>query len=243
MGIEKKYNDYLAVDIKDLKVPKNKIFSFIGKNGAGKTTTIKMMLGILKPTKGYVYINGRNMHVQEEGMLVKRKMAYIADTPLVYESLTGYEFVEFMANLYGIEMTKELHDEIGRWFERFGMLDKKDEIIGDYSHGTQQKVAIIAAMIHKPKLLILDEPTVGLDPQSIKILKDILIEFAEKDGTVFLSTHILAIAEEISDEFAIIDKGKIKYNGNMCDIKKAFGEESTLESIFINLTEGDEYGH
>ena len=96
MGIEKKYNDYLAVDIKDLKVPKNKIFSFIGKNGAGKTTTIKMMLGILKPTKGYVYINGRNMHVQEEGMLVKRKMAYIADTPLVYESLTGYEFVEFM---------------------------------------------------------------------------------------------------------------------------------------------------
>lgn len=237
--LKKRYNEILAVDIDELRISRNKIFSFIGKNGAGKTTTIKMMLGILKPSNGYIYIDGKNMHIQEEAMDAKHKMAYIADTPLVYESLTGYEFIEFMASLYGCKITGELNKEIKSWLKKFEMLEKKDEVIGNYSHGTQQKVAIIAALIHKPELLILDEPTVGLDPQSIKILKDVLKEFARNGGTVFLSTHILSIAQEISDTFAIIDKGKIKYSGDINNIKTTFGEECTLESIFIKLTEDD----
>lgn len=239
-NITKQYGELIAVDIEKLSVRNGRIFSFIGKNGAGKTTTIKMMLGILMPTGGYVYIDGKNMHIQEEAIEVKKKMAYIADTPLVYESLTGREYVKFISSLYDTAITDELEKEIEEWFIKFEMFDKLDEYIGGYSHGTQQKVAIIAALVHKPQIVILDEPTVGLDPQSIKTLKDVLVEFAEHGGLVFLSTHILSIAEEISDEFAIIDHGKIMFQGNIEEAKQAFGKSFNLEELFIYLTDTGE---
>ena len=212
-------------------VPKKSIFAFVGKNGAGKTTTIKSIIGLLNIDSGYIKINGKDVKTNKDE--VKKDIAFIADTPMVYDYLTGYEFVKFMANMYGIPETKELDERIEELFEKFEIEDKAESFINTYSHGTKQKIAIIGALIHNPKLLIMDEPTVGLDPKTTKLLKDILIEENKKGTTIFLSTHILSIAEEVCDRLAIIDGGKIKYQGTMQEIKNYY---SSLENAFIELT-------
>ena len=226
----KKYDSYEAVCIDRLHVPKHSIFAFIGKNGAGKTTTIKSIVGLLNVDNGYIKVNGKNIKTNKKD--VKKNIGYIADTPMVYDYLTGYEFVKFMANIYGIEDGEELEELIKYYINKFEIDDKVNEFINTYSHGTKQKIAIIATLIHKPNLLILDEPTVGLDPQTTKILKDVLVEEREKGTTIFISTHILSVAEEICDRLAIIDKGIIKYQGTMEDINKHY---NSLEEAFLDL--------
>lgn len=230
-NVIKKYGSIDAINIKKLEVPEKSLFAFIGKNGAGKTTTIKSIIGLLNIDNGYIKVN--NKDVKKDKNEVKKEIGFIADTPMVYEYLTGYEFVKFMANMYGIDDGQELEECMRCLFEKFEIEDKVNDFVNTYSHGTKQKIAIIGALIHKPKLLILDEPTVGLDPQTTKILKDVLLEEQKKGTTIFLSTHILSIAEEICDRLAIIDKGIIKFQGTMEEIKSYY---SNLEEAFIELT-------
>ena len=231
-NVIKKYGSIEAINIKKLEIPKGSLFAFIGKNGAGKTTTIKSIVGLLNIDAGYIKIDNKDLKKYKNE--IKKEIGFIADTPMVYDYLTGYEFVKFMANIYGINDNEILEKRMESYFRRFEMEDKASDFINTYSHGTKQKVAIIATLIHNPKLLILDEPTVGLDPQTTIILKEVLLEEQEKGTTVFLSTHILPIAEEICDRVAIIDKGKIKYQGTMEEINKYY---LNLEDAFVELTE------
>ena len=236
-----KFGEFTAIHINELHVPKKCIFGFLGKNGAGKTTTIKTIIGMLQATTGDISVGDYNM--KSNFFDVKKIIGYVADKPNVYEYLTGVEFVRFMANLYGIKDSSELEDEIQSWLKRLDLQNKANELISGYSHGTKQKIALIGALIHKPQLLILDEPTVGLDPQSTKELKEIIIEFRNNGGTVFLSTHILEIAEQICDEYAIIDKGNILATFTQEKLKTDFDNKS-LEDIFLMITEkGVCYGY
>lgn len=231
-NVIKKYGSIEAINIRKLEVPEGSLFAFIGKNGAGKTTTIKSIVGLLNIDAGYIKINNKDLKKNKNE--IKKEIGFIADTPMVYDYLTGYEFVKFIANIYGIKDNDILEKRMESYFRRFKMEDKASDFINTYSHGTKQKVAIIATLIHNPKLLILDEPTVGLDPQTTIILKEVLLEEQKKGTTIFLSTHILSIAEEICDRVAIIDNGKVKYQGTMEEINKYY---SNLEDAFVELTD------
>lgn len=231
-NVIKKYGSIEAINIRKLEVPEGSLFAFIGKNGAGKTTTIKSIVGLLNIDAGYIKINNKDLKKNKNE--IKKEIGFIADTPMVYDYLTGYEFVKFIANIYGIKDNDILEKRMESYFRRFKMENKASDFINTYSHGTKQKVAIIATLIHNPKLLILDEPTVGLDPQTTIILKEVLLEEQKKGTTIFLSTHILSIAEEICDRVAIIDNGKVKYQGTMEEINKYY---SNLEDAFVELTD------
>lgn len=233
-NVVKKYGNTVAVEIDRLHVPKGTVFGFLGKNGAGKTTTIKMVTGMLRPNNGTIKVNG--FDILKDSISAKKLIGYVADKPNVYEKLTGREFAKFMANLYGIKDNDSLDEEISRLLYRLDLEEKADSYIQGYSHGMKQKISLIGALIHKPKLLILDEPTVGLDPQSARQLKDIILEQKESGGTVFLSTHILEVAEKLCDIVAIIDKGHILYTGTITELKDKLGRDTSLEEAFLRIT-------
>lgn len=238
VDLSKFYGKLKAVDSLSLKV-ENEIFGFLGPNGAGKTTTIKMMTGLLKPSSGTVRICG--FDIQTDSIEAKKNLALVPDTPTLYEKLTPVEFLQFIGEIYGVDkttITKRIENLLGM----FELSDRAAELIESFSHGMKQKCALAAALIHDPGVLFLDEPTVGLDPKSAKMFKDILKNLTERGVTVFMSTHILEIAQNICDRIGIINKGKLIAHGNIDQLRTLSEKgEKNLEEIFLELTGGSEY--
>jgi len=240
----KKFGDKAAVDGISFDVNGGEIFGFLGPNGAGKTTTIKMIVGLLKPTSGTLKVGGYD--TQMEPVQAKAVSGYVPDEPNLYPKLTGRELLQFVGRLYGVplDMINRRSDE---FFRLFDLTEAADETIDSYSHGMQQKTSLAAALIHDPQVLVLDEPTVGLDPKSARLIKDILYQFATRGAAVFLSTHILEIAERMCDRIGIIHQGKLIAVGTMDELRRNGGdkeiaaESGSLEDIFLNLTGGSEY--
>jgi ABC-2 type transport system ATP-binding protein len=233
--LSKRFGNQLAVDDLNLEIIPGELFGFLGPNGAGKTTTIKMIAGILKPTSGKVEICG--MDIQEKPELAKMKIGYVPDTPYLYDRLTAKEFLEFTGGLYHIDddIIKKRSIELFELFDMNGWINRKCE---QYSHGMRQKVVFSAALLHQPEVLVVDEPMVGLDPQSAKLVKDLLKEYAAKGNTVFVSTHMLAVAEELCDKIGIINNGKLVALGNLHQLKaQADSTDGNLETLFLKLTE------
>jgi len=236
--LSKEYNGLLAVDDLNLQVG-NELFVFLGPNGAGKTTTIKMMTGLLKPTSGTVKIEGYDL--LEQPIEAKQQFGLVPDTPVLYEKLTLKEFLQFIAKLYNVE-NNTFKRRFANLIELFDLENRTNDLIQDFSHGMKQKSILAAALIHDPKVLFLDEPTVGLDPKSARNLKDLLRGLVEKGTTIFMSTHILEIAEAMCDRVAIIDKGKLIACGTMQELRlQSRQKEQSLEEIFLELTGGSEY--
>lgn len=219
-----------AVDNLSLKVEKGDIYGFIGPNGSGKTTTIKAIVGILDFNEGDILIDGTS--IKDDPVLCKSKIAYIPDNPDIYEYLTGIGYLNFVADIYEIdEKTRE--ELIKKYADLFGITNNLGDLISTYSHGMKQKLVIISALIHKPKLLILDEPFVGLDPKASYSLKEIMHELCKEGSAIFFSTHVLDVAEKLCNKVAIIKNGKLVIEG---DIKKVIKDKS-LESIFLEITD------
>ncbi len=231
-NLSKNYGDFLAVDNINIEINQGELFGFLGPNGAGKTTTIKMMVGLLKPTGGRAVLGG--LDIEKESVEAKRINGYVPDEPFLYDKLTGFEFLEFVADLWKVEKETK-YKNIDKYLNFFELEDKRDHFIQSYSHGMRKKIALAAALVHEPKILYLDEPTVGLDPKSAKLMKELLKNFCQKGGTVFLSTHILEIAENLCSKVAIINKGKIIAQGTVEELKQQ-NKEASLEDIFLELT-------
>ncbi|MGB4338701.1 MAG: ABC transporter ATP-binding protein [Bacillota bacterium] len=245
-GLTKRYGDMFAVDGLDLDVEAGEIFGFLGPNGAGKTTTINMLIGITAPTSGTVTLGGVNVHTDPEK--AKAMVGYVPDQPNMYDKLTAWEFLMFVANLYGMDR-KRAERRAWQLLEMFELTDRAREQTGGFSHGMKQKTVIAAALLHEPRILFMDEPTVGLDPRSARQVKDILRELAREGCTVFLTTHVLEIAERMCDRIGIIQKGKLLTVGTMEDLRRAASAKgapaavngSTLEDLFLELTGGADY--
>jgi len=236
-NLTKKFGEIVAVNRLNLSVSEGEIFGFIGPNGAGKTTTLRMMSGILAPTEGSIMIDGIDMARQPEK--AKQRMGYIPDRSFLYEKLTGMEFLRFTADLFGVEdgLFKEKSES---FLKEFSIYDWRDELIESYSHGMKQRLIISAALLHEPKVLIIDEPMVGLDPAGIRMIKILFRDLAKKGTTLFMSTHTLSVAENVCDRIGVIHKGKLIAIGTVEDLKdSARVEEGDLEKVFLILTEGD----
>lgn len=222
-------NGKTAVHNLSLNVEKGDLFAFIGHNGAGKSTTIKSVVGILPFTEGNIYIDG--MSVKDNPIKCKQIIGYIPDNPDLYESLTGTAYLNFIADLFGVskEKRKEIIDNYAKKFE---LVDDLNNYISSYSHGMKQKLALISAFVHEPKLLVLDEPFVGLDPKATFIVKNVMKEFCENGGAIFFSTHILEVAQKLCNKIAIIKNGELVVSGKMEEITK----DNSLEDVFMELT-------
>ena len=203
--VSRDYGRIKAVKELNLHIPGGECFGFLGPNGAGKTTTLKMLAGLLIPTTGKIFINGHD--VQEEPLKAKQEMAFVPDKPFIYEKLTGGEFLDFMLDIYGFSRNggRQKREEL---LEMFSLAEWQDELVENYSHGMKQKLIITGAFIHEPKLLVIDEPMVGLDPYGHKLVKDLFRKFVAGGNSVFLSTHQLSVAQEICDRISIIDRGE-----------------------------------
>lgn len=238
VDLVKRFGDKVAVDQVSFTVHGGEIFGFLGPNGAGKTTTIKMIVGLLRPTSGVVRVGG--FDVQQQALQAKAVSGYVPDEPNLYEKLSARELLRFVGDLYGIPA-----DQVGRRTDEllrlFDLTEAGDDTIDSYSHGMRQKTALAAALVHDPQLLVLDEPTVGLDPKSARLIKDILRQLADRGAAVFLSTHILEIAERMCDRIGIINRGELIAVGTMEELRSLGRGESTLEDIFLGLTGGAEY--
>lgn len=231
-NITKQFGNHTAVDNISLEVKKGEVFGFLGPNGAGKTTTIKMITGFFKPTKGNVNVNG--FDVLKDSLSAKKSIGYVADEPLIMEKVTGSEYINFIADVFEVDPETRMK-RAEKLVEHFKLKDFIENPISTYSHGMKQKVSLISALIHNPDLWILDEPIVGLDPESAFILKKMMRNHADEGKTVFFSTHIMEIAEKICDRIAIIGKGKIVFQGTVEELRHAKGNES-LEQIFLEVT-------
>jgi len=232
----KRYGEKVAVNNVSFNVYSGEVFGFLGPNGAGKTTTIKMIVGLLQPTSGMVKVAGYD--VQTQSMLAKATCGYVPDTPNLYAKLTGRELLRFVSDLYSLDRSQVTHriDELLRMFD---LITAADDTIDSYSHGMQQKTSLAAALMHDPKVLVLDEPTVGLDPKSARLIKDILRQLADRGAAVMLSTHILEIAERMCDRIGIINKGQLIAVGTMDELRTLDKTgEASLEDIFLSLTGG-----
>ena len=228
--LTKTYGDKNAVDDLTLHIAPGEIYGFIGHNGAGKTTTIKACCGILQFDEGQIYVDG--ISVKENPLACKKKIAYLPDNPDLYEFMTGIQFLNFIADVF--ELPAEVRQErIHTYAEMFGLTGDLAQPIAAYSPGMKQKLAIISALIHDPKLILMDEPFVGLDPQSAHVLKEQMRDICNRGGAIFFSTHVLEVAEKLCDKVAIIKSGKLIRSGSMEEVK---GDES-LESVFLELEE------
>ena len=234
----KKFGEKTAVEDVSFEVFEGEIFGFLGPNGAGKTTTIKMIVGLLQPSSGHVKVGG--FDVQTQPLQAKAASGYVPDEPNLYAKLTARELLRFVGDLYGLQR-QQVERRIEELLRLFDLSEAGDDTIDSYSHGMQQKTSLAAALMHDPKVLVLDEPTVGLDPRSARLIKDILKQMAERGSAIFLSTHILEIAERMCDRIGIINRGKLIAAGSMDDLRKMSQGETSLEDIFLNLTGGAEY--
>ncbi|MHB1194977.1 MAG: ABC transporter ATP-binding protein [Longimicrobiales bacterium] len=240
-GVVKRYGKFTAVAGIDLDVHRGEIFGFLGPNGAGKTTTIRMVAGVLRPSEGQILVDGDDLH--EHPARTKMKVGYVPDRPFLYEKLSGGEFLRFVSGLWGKE-GPEAEARADRLLELFQLAPWKNELIESYSHGMRQKILISSALIHQPEIIVVDEPMVGLDPRSARILKDLLRAFVGQGGTVFLSTHTLEVAEALCDRIAIISDGRIIALGTMEELRaQAHAGGAHLEEIFLKVTGSEDMAH
>ena len=231
-NLTKIYGDKKAVDDLTLHIQKGEIYGFIGHNGAGKTTTIKSCCGILEFDEGKILIDGTS--IKENPMLCKEKIAYIPDNPDLYEFLSGIKYINLIADIFGVS-EHDRADRTRKFADLFGLTSDLAQPISSYSHGMKQKLALIAAFIHAPKLIIMDEPFVGLDPKAAFLLKEEMRKHCDNGGAIFFSTHVLEVAEKLCDKVAIIKEGKLIASGTMEDVKG----NTSLESVFLNLEGSD----
>jgi ABC-2 type transport system ATP-binding protein len=232
--VTKRYGTKLAVDDLSLAVAPGELFAFLGPNGAGKTTTIKMLCGLLFPTSGTVRVGG--FDVATQGDQARKLISYVPDQPFLYDKLTGREFLQFVADLYGMARDRAA-GRMQAVIDLFALHEFVDDLTERYSHGMRQRTVFAAALIHEPKLLITDEPTVGLDPKSIRLLKDLLRAEAARGTTVFLSTHSLDVAQELADRIGIVEHGRLIGYGTLATLRKQASVDGSLEEVFLKLTE------
>lgn len=231
-NLTKKYGEKKAVDNLSLHIKAGEMYAFIGHNGAGKTTTIKSCVGLLDFDEGEIYINGKS--IKESPIECKKQIAYIPDNPDLYEFMSGIKYLKFIADIYGVSK-EDREERVKKYGDMLEITESLAQPISSYSHGMKQKIAIISALIHDPKLLIMDEPFVGLDPKASFLLKEEMRRICENGGAIFFSTHVLDVAEKICDKIAIIKGGALVRSGSMDEVK---GDES-LESVFLEL-EGED---
>ena len=227
-GFTKRYGEKVAVNNLNLHIAPGEIYGFIGHNGAGKTTTLKACCGLLKATEGTILINGKS--IAEDPIACKKEMAYIPDNPDLYDFLTGYDYLNFVADVYGVPK-KERNERMDEYGEMLGITEALSLPISEYSHGMKQKVAIISALVHAPKLILMDEPFVGLDPSASHQLKQLMKKHCEEGGAIFFSTHVLEVAEKLCHKVAIIKGGNLMASGTMDEVKG----DSSLEEVFLEL--------
>lgn len=228
--LTKKYGDFKAVDDLSLHIAPGEIYGFIGHNGAGKTTTLKSVVGILQFDNGEIYIDGTS--ITADPLKCKKEIAYIPDNPDIYEFMTGIKYLNFVADIFGVSAA-DRQEKIRKYAEIFELSSDLAQPISTYSHGMKQKLAIISAWIHSSKLIIMDEPFVGLDPKAAHLLKGMMREICDNGGAIFFSTHVLEVAEKLCDKIAIIKEGKLVRSGTMEEVK---GDDS-LEAVFLELEE------
>jgi ABC-2 type transport system ATP-binding protein len=233
-NLVKRYGSFTAVNSISLEVPRGQLFGFLGPNGAGKTTTLRMIAGILRPTSGKVYIG--DVDLQASPIAAKSKLGFIPDRPFIYEKLTGAEFLRFVAGLYSQE-GPQIEHRARELLALFDLEEWRDELVESYSHGMRQKLIISSAFVHRPEVIVVDEPMVGLDPKAARILKDLFREYCNRGHTIMMSTHTLEVAESMCDRIGIIQGGVIRALGTMSELRASAntGTEG-LEQIFLRLT-------
>jgi ABC-2 type transport system ATP-binding protein len=237
-NLTKQYGDFTALKSLNLTVPRGVLFGLLGPNGAGKTTALRIIAGILQPTSGSVMVGGHD--VQRDPERAKSRLGFIPDRPFIYEKLTGGEFLRFVAGLYG-QNGADVERRVDELLSVWELTAWRDELLESYSHGMKQKLIISSALIHRPEVIVVDEPLVGLDPKAARLLKDIFRGFVERGGTVLMSTHTLEVAEALCDRIAIIQGGEIRAQGTMDDLRReARAGDAGLEEIFLKLTGGHE---
>lgn len=230
----KNYGAHKAVINLDLDIKAGELFCFLGPNGAGKTTTIKMLTGLLQPSSGSAVVAGYN--IQTHPVEAKRRIGYIPDRPYLYEKLSGRDFMTFVGDMFGVDRAEQRR-RMDQYFDLFSLTRVRDDFIENYSHGMRQKLVFSASLMHDPEVVIVDEPMVGLDPKSVRIVKDLLKQETRKGRTVFLSTHTLSIAEEIADRIGIIARGNVQFLGTLPQMRDAMKRSGSLEDLFLKLTE------
>ncbi|HUT24941.1 MAG TPA: ABC transporter ATP-binding protein [Sumerlaeia bacterium] len=233
-NLRKCYGDVVAVRDLTIDVAQGEIFTYLGPNGAGKTTTIKILAGLLKPTAGRARIMGHD--IQTEPVEAKRAIGYIPDHPYLYEKLTGRDFCRFIGDLFGMDRAR-VAERMEEYFALFELEGAEDEFIENYSHGMRQKLVFSVSLMHDPRVLIVDEPMVGLDPQSARTLKTLLKRKARREGlAVFLSTHTLSVAEELADRIGVLRRGELIFSGALDEMRQKAGQGGNLEEMFLRLT-------
>jgi len=237
-GLVKRFGHLTAVSRLDLQVKPGEIFGFLGPNGAGKTTTVKLITGLLKPTEGSVRVAGFDVATQT--LEAKRRMGLVPDEPFVYPKLVGAEYLRFVGELYGVPL-EDQRRRIPELLEMFELTQWGGELVESYSHGMRQKLVIAGILLHEPKVLILDEPMVGLDPKSARMVKDIFLTLAKRGTTIFMCTHVLEIAEKLCDRIGIMIAGSMIALGTLEELRAKSQGKSDLEDIFLSLTGGQEY--
>src|SRR5438309_11458171 len=235
--VTKVYGSKLAVDHLNLRIEQGELFAFLGPNGAGKTTTIKMMCGLLFPTAGTIKVGGYDL--RREGDQARQLLSYVPDQPFLYEKLTGREFLKFIADMYGLapDRARRRMDEMIALFE---LDDFVNDLTERYSHGMKQRTVFAAALLHEPRVLIVDEPTVGLDPRSVRLLKDLLRREADRGVTVFLSTHSLDVPQELAGRTRPVDRGRRIGLGTLAELRTQAAMNGTLEEVFLALIEEEQ---
>jgi ABC-2 type transport system ATP-binding protein len=234
VNVTKKFGVKTAVEDLSLSIGRGELFAFLGPNGAGKTTTIKMMCGLLFPTAGTVRIAGYDL--QTDGDKARQLISYVPDQPFLYEKLTGREVLQFIADMYGLSPERK-RERIAEMIALFSLASFVDDLTERYSHGMRQRTVFASALLHEPQLLIVDEPTVGLDPRGIRLLKDVLRKEAARGTTVFLSTHSLDIAQELADRIGVVHSGQLVICGTLDDLKREAAMDGNLEELFLKLTD------
>ena len=234
-SLVKKYGDFKAVNDVSFNVKKGEIFAFLGPNGAGKTTTVKVLAGLLKPSAGGAEILGMNVLTDMDS--IKKRIGFVPDQPYVYPYLTAFEYMRIIGDIYKVPMDQQ-RKMIPELFEMFSLNDRADKIIDSFSHGMKQKLVISGVLLHKPEVMFLDEPLVGLDPKSARIVKDIFIRLSKQGTAIFMCTHVLEIAQKIADRICIVNDGKILALDTFENLQKKDSGGADLESIYLNLTGG-----
>ena len=235
-SLTKRYGAFTAVNDVDLTIRKGELFGFLGPNGAGKTTTFRMIAGIILPTSGRIEIGGIDLGRQP--LVAKRRLGYIPDRPFVYDKITGAEFLRFVAALYGAH-DQSLERRIDELLDLFELVPWKNQLTESYSHGMRQKLIIASAFVHRPEVIVVDEPMVGLDPKGARLLKDLFRQYVNRGGTILMSTHTLEVAEGMCDRIAIMQGGRILARGTMAELREQTASgDSSLEDLFLRLTGG-----
>ena len=233
-NVTKRYAGKTAVDGLSLAIGWGELFAFLGPNGAGKTTTIKLLAGLLSPSEGRIRVGGCDLctHSRE----ARRLLGYVPDQPYLYDKLTGREFLQFIVEIYGMGGERARRN-VAEQIDTFAMSDYIDELAESYSHGMKQRLVFASALVHEPRVLVVDEPMVGLDPKSARLVKDLLREQAQGGTTVFMSTHTLNVAEEIADSIGIVDRGRLLFHGPLDDLRHEQETETSFEKLFLRITE------